>query len=88
MFARRQPQQLRQRLAQVERDEKIKLLSPESCRQQKVEILTALKRLKDPLTPQEREFLERHSSQSLRDLEQVADHSLDQAILSSLSQAD
>lgn len=85
MFARKQPDQLRLRLAQVERDHKIKLLSAESFLQQKVEILLALKKLKEPISETEQQFLHTNSSQSMKDFEQVPDQSLDhQLILSSL----
>lgn len=87
MFARRQPEQLRQRLAQVERDEKIKLLTRESCREQKLEILTALKRLHEPLTDREQLFLQQNSSQS-HDLEQVTEDNVDHALFSSLTSRD
>lgn len=84
MFARKQPDQLRLRLAQVERDHKIKLLSTGSLHQQKTEILMALKKLREPLTPAEEEFLSANTNQSMKDFEQVPDESLDQLVLSSL----
>ena len=84
MFARKQPDQLRLKLAQVERDHKIKLLPSESFQQQKLEILMALKKLKEPISEAEQQFLQANSSQSMKEFEQVPDQSLDQLVLSSL----
>ena len=87
MFTRKQPDQLRLKLAQVERDHKIKLLSSESFKQQRLEILLALKKLKEPLSPADQQFLHDNSTHSMKEFERVSDHSLDQLILSSLHQS-
>ncbi len=71
MFAKKQPGQLRQRLAEVERDGKVQKLSQDSYTQQKVEILSALRKLGEKLTPPEVEFLATNSSQALSDFEKV-----------------
>jgi len=72
MFAKKQPGQLRQRLAEVERDAKISKMSTDTYSQQKAEILAALKKLGDALSPQEEEFLQLHASASLKGFEQVS----------------
>lgn len=84
MFARKQPDQLNHKLAQVDRDHKIKLLSTESWRQQRSEILMALKKLKQPISEADQQFLRDHTDQSMIEFEQVPDQSLDQIVLSSL----
>ena len=85
MFTRKQPDQLRLKLSQVERDHKIKLLDSGSYQQQKVEILMALKKLSQDISPSDQEFLRSHADQSMKDFEQVTgDQSLDQLVLSSL----
>ncbi|XP_038075267.1 protein LZIC-like [Patiria miniata] len=71
LFAKKQPGQLRQRLAEVERDGKVGKLSHDSYTQQKVEILTALRKLGEKLTPAESEFLASNSSQALNEFEKV-----------------
>ncbi|KAK0063720.1 protein LZIC [Biomphalaria pfeifferi] len=72
LFAKKQPGQLRSRLADISRDEKIGKLSKELAIQQSVEILTALKKLGETLTPSEVAYLEQHSSGSLKEFERVS----------------
>lgn len=72
LFAKKQPGQLRQRLAEVERDHKVGKLSEELFVQQKVEILTALKKLGDKLISTEEVFLSSNSNQALTDFEKVS----------------
>lgn len=71
-------------MSQVERDHKIKLLPLTAFHQQKTEILMALKKLKQPLTEAEEQFLVTNSDQCMKDFERVPDQSLDQLLLSSL----
>jgi len=71
MFAKKQPGQLRQRLAEIERDLKIGKLPYEEATQQKVEILTALKKLGEQLSGEEVSFLQSNSSDSLKQFEKV-----------------
>ncbi|XP_071946224.1 protein LZIC-like [Antedon mediterranea] len=71
LFAKKQPGQLRQRLAEIDRDVKIGKLSSEVHVQQKLEILTALKKLGDKLQPAEIGFLSANSSQAMSDFEKV-----------------
>lgn len=72
MFAKKQPGQLRQRLAEIRRDEKVGKLSGDVSTQQSVEILTALKKLGESLTPEEESYLQSNSSASLKQFEQVS----------------
>lgn len=72
MFAKKQPGQLRQRLAEIRRDEKVGKLSGDIATQQSVEILTALKKLGESLTPDEESYLQSNSSASLKQFEQVS----------------
>ncbi|XP_022342789.1 protein LZIC-like [Crassostrea virginica] len=72
MFAKKQPGQLRQRLAEIRRDEKVGKLSAEVATEQSVEILTALKKLGESLTPEEEAYLQSNSSASLKQFEQVS----------------
>jgi len=58
LFALREPGQLRQRLEQVQRDRKLGKLAQEAATQQAIEILAALQRLGDALTPEELAFLD------------------------------
>lgn len=69
--------QLRQRLAQVERDAKINRLDPGVAAQQTVEILLALKKLGETLTPSQQEFLETNSSQNMDLFQKVSDADAD-----------
>lgn len=78
LFAKKQPGQLRQRLANIERDAKLGKIPESQATGQQVEILTALVKLGDPLTPQERTFLQANSDQALLDF-QKADTSLGKA---------
>ncbi|XP_033097837.1 protein LZIC-like [Anneissia japonica] len=71
LFAKKQPGQLRQRLAEIDRDVKIGKLPSEIHVQQKLEILTALKKLGDKLQPPEIAFLASNSSQAMSDFEKV-----------------
>lgn len=69
MFARKQPDQLRQKLAELERDAKVGTLSSDALLMQKLEILTALKTLQASLTPEELNYLQQHSTLSLKGYE-------------------
>ncbi|KAA6375549.1 MAG: hypothetical protein EZS28_028923, partial [Streblomastix strix] len=65
LFAKKQPQQLRQRLEQHKRDFQLQKISEDVFHARAVEILVALKHLGDTLTPQESEILERYGKDSL-----------------------
>ena len=58
--------------SQVERDAKTGHLSQSLATQQKVEILTALRKLGGALVPNEEAFLMAHSSASLRAFDEVS----------------
>ena len=62
MFANKQPDQLRLRLAALQRDVKIKQITKEAFQRQAVEILVALKKMGTELTAEEVTFLESLSS--------------------------
>lgn len=57
---------------QIRRDEKVGKLSGDVSTQQSVEILTALKKLGESLTPEEESYLQSNSSASLKQFEQVS----------------
>ncbi|KAG8224375.1 hypothetical protein J437_LFUL005196 [Ladona fulva] len=61
MFAAGQPSQLRQRLAEVERDMKLGKQAPTDLNTEKAEILNALRQLGETLKPAELQFLQLHS---------------------------
>jgi hypothetical protein len=75
MFANKQPDQLRLRLAALQRDVKLKAagaLSKEAFQRQAVEILVALKKMGTELTPEEAAYLE--SASSAAQLESAVDN--------------
>lgn len=71
MFAKKQPDQLRQKLAQMQRDVNLGKLPDIAYKQQGVEILTALKKLGEDLTPSEIDFLQKNSNAALNQFENV-----------------
>ncbi|CAG2162735.1 unnamed protein product [Oppiella nova] len=83
LFAKRQPGQLRIRLAQIERDSKIGKLSFEVYVQQKVEILIALRKLGDDLQPDELNFLQNNASDALKEFERVTDEQIKNEVIAS-----
>lgn len=74
LFAKKQPDQLRQKLAQMQRDVSLGKLTNASYCQQGVEILTALKKLGETLTPTEVEFMQKNSNEALSKFEKVTDN--------------
>ncbi|CAF0925856.1 unnamed protein product [Adineta ricciae] len=60
-FAKKQPVQLRNRLAEIERDIKVGKLNAGEGARQKREILDALRRLGETLTPDEEVYLKQYS---------------------------
>lgn len=72
LFAKKQPGQLRQRLSEISRDAKIGKIPKEVATEQSVEILTALKKLGDDLSPEEENYLQNNSSASLKEFEKVS----------------
>lgn len=71
MFAKKQPGQLRQRLSDLDRDLKFQKVTPQQHRQQKTEVLVALQRLKEKLSPSEEAFLSQNMADALGGLEAV-----------------
>lgn len=59
------------RLTELERDLKISKVTTEPYNRQKVEILLALRKLGDDLSPAELAFIETHSSASMKQFEKV-----------------
>ncbi|XP_032904406.1 protein LZIC [Amblyraja radiata] len=72
MFAKKQPGQLRTRLAEMDRDVIVGKLPRDVYMQQKVEILTALRKLEEKLTPDEEAFLLTNASTALSHFEKVS----------------
>ncbi|XP_014673110.1 PREDICTED: protein LZIC-like [Priapulus caudatus] len=72
MFAKKQPGQLRERLAQLDRDAKIGRLSADDHSQQKLEILAALKKLGETLRADEESYLQVNADAALKAFEQVS----------------
>jgi len=66
LFAARQPQQLRNRLADLERDRRLGKMSEEAYGAARLEVLTALSKLEAELSPEEREALVAGSSAGSR----------------------
>lgn len=75
LFAQKQPAALRRRLAEIDRDVKLAKLDFDAVKAQAAEILTALKKLGEPLSAKEAAFLERHQTAALSEFEAVGDDS-------------
>ncbi|KAK4305907.1 hypothetical protein Pmani_022223 [Petrolisthes manimaculis] len=73
MFAKKQPDQLREKLSQVERDQKIGKLTLDLYTQQKVEVLSALQKLGETLTAAEQQFLDSHATTLMKNFDKVTD---------------
>lgn len=73
MFAKKQPDQLREKLSQIERDQKIGKIALDSYTQQKAEILSALQKLGESLTAAEQTFLDSHASVLMKNFDQITD---------------
>jgi len=76
MFALKQPAQLRERLAYLQREHKLGNVGLTPYTQQAVEILTALKKLKQTLSDEELAFIKKHMSDDLAAFEAVDDEKL------------
>uniref|UniRef100_H3AAQ5 Leucine zipper and CTNNBIP1 domain containing n=1 Tax=Latimeria chalumnae TaxID=7897 RepID=H3AAQ5_LATCH len=72
LFAKKQPGQLRTRLAEMDRDVMVGKLPRDNYTQQKVEILTALRKLGEKLTPEDEAFLSANASATLSQFERVS----------------
>ncbi|KAL6119812.1 lzic [Pungitius sinensis] len=71
LFAKKQPGQLRTRLAEMDRDVIVGKLSRDVYMQQKMEILTALRKLGETLTSQDETFLTENATATLSQFEKV-----------------
>ncbi|XP_013884791.1 protein LZIC [Austrofundulus limnaeus] len=71
LFAKKQPGQLRTRLAEMDREVMVGKLSRDVHTQQKMEILMALKKLEEKLTPEEEAFLIENATATLSQFEKV-----------------
>jgi len=74
LFASKQPAAMRRRLAEMERDVKLCKLEASSFDSMKSEMLVALKKLGEKLTPSEEAFLSANKSASLSEFEAVDDN--------------
>ncbi|XP_019367309.1 PREDICTED: protein LZIC [Gavialis gangeticus] len=72
MFAKKQPRQLRTRLAEMDRDLMVGKLGRDLYTQQKVEILTALRKLGEKLTADDETFLSTNAGAALSQFERVS----------------
>ncbi|XP_029291784.1 protein LZIC [Cottoperca gobio] len=71
LFAKKQPGQLRTRLAEMDRDVMVGKLSRDVYTQQKMEILTALRKLGEKLTSEDDAFLIENATATLSQFEKV-----------------
>lgn len=69
MFAKREPGQLRGRLQLLEQALKLRKIGQDAYNEQRVEVLTALSKLGEPLSAAEEEFLAANKSKAMRDFE-------------------
>lgn len=72
MFAKKQPEQLRLKLATIQRDAKLGKLSSQQAHAQQVEVLGALKGLGEILSTEEANLLEKTNSVSLQQFIKVS----------------
>ncbi|XP_066547450.1 protein LZIC [Amia ocellicauda] len=72
LFAKKQPGQLRIRLAEMDRDVMVGKLPRDVYTQQKVEILMALRKLGEKLTVEDESFLSANASATLSQFEKVS----------------
>ncbi|XP_029435136.1 protein LZIC isoform X1 [Rhinatrema bivittatum] len=73
MFAKKQPGQLRTRLAELDRDLMVGKLRRDLYTQQKMEILTALRKLGEKLTPDDEIFLSANAGAALSQFQKVSE---------------
>ncbi|XP_061127295.1 protein LZIC [Syngnathus typhle] len=80
LFAKKQPGQLRTRLAEMDRDVMVGKLSRDDYKQQKMEVLTALRKLGEMLTTEDETFLAENATATLSQFEKVATRSEDKIL--------
>eukprot|EP01111_Echinosteliopsis_oligospora_P010960 TRINITY_DN349_c0_g1_i1.p1 TRINITY_DN349_c0_g1~~TRINITY_DN349_c0_g1_i1.p1 ORF type:complete len:210 (+),score=66.89 TRINITY_DN349_c0_g1_i1:53-631(+) len=71
LFAKKDQGSLRARMEEIQRSMKLGKMSKDVAVEQTVEILGALKKLGEPLTPEEDRFLEAHKTASMQDFEKA-----------------
>ncbi|XP_020785145.1 protein LZIC [Boleophthalmus pectinirostris] len=71
LFAKKQPGQLRTRLGEMDRDVMVGKLPRDVYTQQKMEILTALRKLGEKLTAEDESFLAENATASLSQFEKI-----------------
>ena len=72
LFAKKQPGQLRERLAALQRESKLGNLSEDAYKGQAVEILSALKKLEESLSAEEEAFLQANMTTAMASFEQAS----------------
>ncbi|XP_061910285.1 protein LZIC isoform X1 [Entelurus aequoreus] len=80
LFAKKQPGQLRTRLAEMDRDVMVGKLSKGVYTQQKMEVLTALRKLGEKLTTEDETFLAENTTATLSQFEKVSTGSEDKIL--------
>ncbi|XP_077399298.1 protein LZIC isoform X2 [Vanacampus margaritifer] len=80
LFAKKQPGQLRTRLAEMDRDVMVGKLSRNEYTQQKMEVLTALRKLGEKLTTEDETFLAENSTATISHFEKVTTGSEDKIL--------
>eukprot|EP00316_Scyphosphaera_apsteinii_P012658 CAMPEP_0119320442 /NCGR_PEP_ID=MMETSP1333-20130426/52462_1 /TAXON_ID=418940 /ORGANISM="Scyphosphaera apsteinii, Strain RCC1455" /LENGTH=219 /DNA_ID=CAMNT_0007327163 /DNA_START=46 /DNA_END=706 /DNA_ORIENTATION=- len=87
LFARKQPAALRRRLEEIDRDVKLGKIETGCVADQVVEILTALKKLGDPLAPKEERFLQQHRSEKMSEFEAIEENDAVEVSLAAYTKA-
>ncbi|XP_051907796.1 protein LZIC [Hippocampus zosterae] len=80
LFAKKQPGQLRTRLGEMDRDVMVGKLSRDEYTQQKMEVLTALRKLGEKLTIEDETFLAENATATLSQFEKVVTGSEDKIL--------
>ena len=67
----KEPGQLRGRLQQLDQQLKLRKISPELYQDRRIEVLTALQRLGEPLAPEEEHQLQEHTNRAMKNFAQA-----------------
>lgn len=84
LFANKEPDRLRTKLKQLQRDAKVKKIEKKQYLQQQYEILLALQKLGDKLNSEEQSFIKQYQSRGLSSAQQIS--SMDATIKRAQSQ--
>eukprot|EP01117_Protostelium_nocturnum_P002657 TRINITY_DN1345_c0_g1_i1.p1 TRINITY_DN1345_c0_g1~~TRINITY_DN1345_c0_g1_i1.p1 ORF type:complete len:204 (-),score=91.67 TRINITY_DN1345_c0_g1_i1:46-621(-) len=87
LFAKKDNSSLRQHLSSLQTQQKLGKISKDAYTQQAIEILTALKKLGEDLTPEEDNFLVSNRTEAMKDFEKVSSDMGQAAKLKILSSA-